>query len=75
MGLASAVPDLRRLDRVPQSRIHPRSLPAMERGSESLFAQITHHHERKNVGRGLPGLFGGVVDPLDWLAVVLMPVF
>ncbi|MEM9970616.1 MAG: TRAP transporter small permease [Pseudomonadota bacterium] len=43
--------------------------------SESLLAQITDHHERKNVAPGLPGLFGGVADPLDWGALLLMPVF
>ena len=43
--------------------------------SESLRTQITDHHNRKNVAPGLPGLFGGFADPLDWAAMVLMPVF
>ncbi len=43
--------------------------------SESLRAQITDHHNRKNVAPGLPGLFGGFADPIDWATLVLMPVF
>lgn len=43
--------------------------------SESLLAQITDHHNRKNLAPGLPSLFGGVADPIDWAALLLMPVF
>lgn len=43
--------------------------------SESLYAQIADLHTRKNVLPGLPGLFGGFADPVDWLALVLIPVF
>lgn len=43
--------------------------------SESLYAQIADLHTRKNVLPNLGGLFGGFTDPVDWLAIVLMPVF
>lgn len=43
--------------------------------SESLFAQISGLHARKDVLPDLPGLFGGFADWLDWAALVLMPVF
>ena len=31
-------------------------------------------HQRKDVAPGLPGLFGGTADPIDWAALVLMPI-
>lgn len=31
-------------------------------------------HQRKDVTPGLPGLFGGYADPIDWTALVLLPV-
>ena len=40
----------------------------------SLLDQISELHERKDVAPGLPGLFGGTADPIDWAALVLMPV-
>ena len=42
--------------------------------NESLFAQISALHERKDVTPNLPGLFGGYADAVDWLAVVLIPI-
>jgi len=43
--------------------------------SESLFAQISGLHSRKDVLPNLGGLFGGFADVVDWLALVLIPVF
>lgn len=40
----------------------------------SLIAQMTELHERKDVSPGLSGLFGGLTDPIDWLALILIPV-
>ena len=42
---------------------------------ESLKAQITGLHLAKDVTPNLPGIFGGFVDPIDLLALILMPVF
>ena len=41
----------------------------------STLAQVTAIHETKDVTPGLPGLFGGVADIVDWLALALIPVF
>lgn len=41
---------------------------------ESLFAQISELHARKDVSKGLPGLFGGTADILDWTALIAMPI-
>ena len=43
-------------------------------GSESLFSQIRDLHLNKDWTPEWPGLFGGFADPIDWLALVLMPV-
>lgn len=43
--------------------------------NESLFLQISELHGRKDVSPGLPGLFGGFADPIDWAALILLPVF
>lgn len=43
--------------------------------SESMTAQMTELHQRKDVSPGLPGLFGGLTDMIDWAALLLMPVF
>ena len=43
--------------------------------NQSLYGQIAALHESKQVTPNLPGLFGGFADSLDWLAVVLIPVF
>jgi len=40
----------------------------------SLVDQITELHQRKDVTPGLPGLFGGITDPIDWAALLLIPV-
>ncbi|MEM7695668.1 MAG: TRAP transporter small permease [Pseudomonadota bacterium] len=41
----------------------------------SQFDQVSAIHARKDVTPDLPGLFGGFADPIDWLALVLLPVF
>lgn len=43
--------------------------------SESLRAQVTAIHQSKDVTPNLPGLFGGVADIVDWVALALIPVF
>lgn len=40
----------------------------------SLIAQMTELHERKDVSPGLSGLFGGLTDIIDWLALILVPI-
>ncbi|MEM1160781.1 MAG: TRAP transporter small permease [Pseudomonadota bacterium] len=42
--------------------------------SESLYSQISALHVSKDVTPGMAGLFGGIADPLDWAALVLIPV-
>ena len=42
--------------------------------SESLLNQITELHGRKDVTPGWAGLFGGFADPIDWLALILIPI-
>ena len=42
--------------------------------SESLVSQMTELHYRKDVTPGLPGLFGGLADILDWAALILLPI-
>ena len=42
--------------------------------SESLFGQISELHQRKDVTPNMAGLFGGFADPLDWLALVTLPI-
>ena len=41
--------------------------------SESLLAQISELHQRKDVTPNMAGLFGGIADPIDWAALILMP--
>lgn len=41
----------------------------------SKLAQVTAIFERKDVSSGLPGLFGGVADIVDWGALIMIPVF
>ncbi len=41
---------------------------------ESKLAQMTALHQVKDVTPGLPGLFGGLADPIDWIALLLVPV-
>jgi TRAP-type mannitol/chloroaromatic compound transport system permease small subunit len=40
----------------------------------SLVDQISALHLRKDVAPGLPGLFGGYADVIDWAALVLIPI-
>lgn len=42
--------------------------------SESLLAQISELHMRKDVTPHMAGLFGGFADVIDWAALVLMPI-
>ena len=42
--------------------------------SESLYAQISELHDRKDVTPDLGGPFGGKADIIDWLVLILMPV-
>jgi len=42
--------------------------------SESLVAQMTALHERKDVTPELSGLFGGIADIIDWAALILVPI-
>jgi len=41
---------------------------------ESLYGQIHELHTRKDISYGLPGLFGGLADVIDWLALIILPV-
>ncbi len=43
--------------------------------SQSLVDQMTELHKRKDVTPEMAGLFGGLADPLDWAALILLPVF
>jgi len=43
--------------------------------SESLVDQMTQLAIRKDVTPGLSGLFGGLTDVIDWLALLMLPVF
>jgi len=47
-------------------------LPAQ---NDSYTAQITEMHQRKEITPNLPGLFGGMADIVDWLMLLLIPVF
>ena len=40
----------------------------------SLVDQMSELHERKDVTPGLPGLFGGKADAIDWAALILIPI-
>lgn len=42
--------------------------------SESLLSQISELHKRKDVTPDMAGLFGGYADPIDWAALILMPI-
>jgi TRAP-type mannitol/chloroaromatic compound transport system permease small subunit len=42
--------------------------------NESKLTQVTNLHKTKEITPNLPGLFGGVADILDWLALALLPV-
>ena len=43
--------------------------------SQSLVDQMSQLAIRKDVTPGLSGLFGGFTDVIDWLALVMLPVF
>ena len=40
-----------------------------------LVDQMSALHKAKDVTPEMGGLFGGIADPLDWAALILMPVF
>ena len=40
----------------------------------SKVAQMSALHERKDVTPNMEGLFGGVADPIDWAALILVPI-
>ena len=40
-----------------------------------LVDQMTALHQRKDVTPGMSGLFGGLADPIDWAALILIPIF
>lgn len=42
--------------------------------SESLLSQISELHKRKDVTPDMAGLFGGYADPIDWAALILIPI-
>ena len=42
--------------------------------SESLVDQMSQLHLRKDVTPEMAGLFGGFADPIDWAALILVPV-
>jgi len=42
--------------------------------NQSLVDQMTELHKRKDVTPELSGLFGGLADPIDWAALILMPI-
>ncbi len=42
--------------------------------SQSLLDQMSSLHERKDVTPNMAGLFGGYADPIDWAALVLLPI-
>lgn len=39
-----------------------------------LYTQITNQHAAEDVTPNMAGLFGGVADPVDWLALILIPI-
>ena len=40
----------------------------------SLYDQMSSLHMRKDVTPEMPGLFGGFADPIDWAALVALPI-
>ena len=40
----------------------------------SMIAQMTELHERKDITPNLSGLFGGLTDIADWIALIMVPV-
>ena len=43
--------------------------------NESLFGQIEELHIRREVIKDLPGVVGPYANPLDWIAIIGMPLF
>ncbi len=41
---------------------------------ESITTQLSQLHIRNDVSPGLPALFGGMMDPIDWIALLLLPI-
>jgi len=39
-----------------------------------LVDQMTALHQRKDVTPGMSGLFGGLADPIDWAALIMIPI-
>ena len=42
--------------------------------NQSLVDQMSSLHQRKDVTPNMAGLFGGFADPIDWAALILMPI-
>jgi len=42
--------------------------------SSSLLEQMSELHKRKDVTPDMSGLFGGYADPIDWAALLLIPI-
>ena len=42
--------------------------------NESLLGKVTALHETKELTPGLPGLFGGVADIVDWFTLAMLPI-
>lgn len=42
--------------------------------SESMLAQMTKLHQRQDISPSLPGLFGGLTDFIDWIALIMIPI-
>ncbi len=42
--------------------------------NQSLLDQISELHARKDITPGIAGLFGGFADPIDWAALILIPI-
>ncbi len=42
--------------------------------SESLVEQMSELHLRKDITPDMAGLFGGFADPIDWAALLLIPI-
>lgn len=42
--------------------------------NQSLLDQMSQQHLRKDVTPNMAGLFGGFADPIDWAALILLPI-
>lgn len=45
-----------------------------DENANSLTIQMSEMHKRKDVTPNLPGLFGGIADIVDWVALLLLPI-